>query len=151
PELQEEPRMRLLLMTRWPTGYTANRLHQAAAALGHRVLPVDPARLGATLRGPASPLLRGGKPVGSLHGAHLRPGGRAAEHGLFLLKVLECAGVPCLNGSASLGLLRPRALALAHLASLNVPVLRGATLRRVGELEGALALVGGLPAVLHAE
>ncbi|MEW5852440.1 MAG: hypothetical protein AB2A00_26875 [Myxococcota bacterium] len=143
--------MRLLLLTRRPTGYTARRLREAADGLGHRILALDPAGLGAHLGAGRPTLVRGNRPVPAVDGAHLRPGGRTAEHGLLLLRVLETAGVPCLNSTVALGQLRPRTLALAQLGLSRIPVLRGATVRRGRELEDAVAAAGGLPVVLHAE
>ncbi len=87
---------------------------------------------------------------GSPKGVFTRLGGTAPDVAFESLRMLEMAGVPCVNGSASLAACRDKASSCALLAGIGVPFPASVVLtpKDEGDFEWLSGLIKGPPWVL---
>ncbi len=113
---------------------------------------VDPAAVSMGLSGRDVILFRmtaSGKPEeGMPDGVYTRMGGSAPREALRVLRLLELAGVFCVNGSASLELGRDKAASSALFARNRIPHPRSAFVSSEGEMESAVSALRGPPWVV---
>jgi ribosomal protein S6--L-glutamate ligase len=140
--------MRLAVLSRRATLYSTHRFVAAAARLGHKAIVLDPLQCMPVLdtRGPAVYHKR--KRLDALDAVLPRIGSSITDHGLAVVRQFEFAGVYCANRAAALQAGRDKWLTLQLLVQQGIAVPPTAVVRNAADIPQALALVGGLPAVV---
>ncbi len=140
--------MRLVILSRSARIHSTARLVAAARAAGHTARVVDPLEVELGLAGPGPTLRwRGGRfPAADV--VIPRIGVSIHQYGLSVVKQLELAGVPVLNGAAAIEASRHRMRSLQLLSAAGLPVPRTVMASGPSGLAALVERVGGVPVLL---
>jgi ribosomal protein S6--L-glutamate ligase len=140
--------MRLVILSRSARIHSTARLVAAARAAGHTARVVDPLEVELGLAGPGPTLRwRGGRfPAADV--VIPRIGVSIHQYGLSVVKQLELAGIPVLNGAAAIEASRHRMRSLQLLSAAGLPVPRTVMASGPGGLSALVERVGGVPVLL---
>ena len=144
-------RVRLVILSRSARIHSTARLVAAARAAGHGARVVDPLDVELGLAGPGPTLRWRGGPFPAADVVIPRIGVSIHQYGLSVVKQLELAGIPVLNGAAAIEASRHKMRSLQLLSAAGLPVPRtvmasgprghggagGAGRRRAGPAQGA--------------
>jgi ribosomal protein S6--L-glutamate ligase len=140
--------MRLVILSRSARIHSTARLVAAARAAGHTARVVDPLEVELGLAAPGPTLRwRGGRfPAADV--VIPRIGVSIHQYGLSVVKQLELAGVPVLNGAAAIEASRHRMRSLQLLSAAGLPVPRTVMASGPRGLAALVERVGGVPVLL---
>ncbi len=140
--------MRLTILSRSAKLPTTRRLLEAARARGHEARVVDPleVEMGLGGRAPAVYWRRRRFPRTDVVVARIGPS--IHQYGLSVVKQLELAGLPVLNGAAAFAASRNKMRSLQVLAAGGVPVPRTVMASDPSGLKEMVRLVGGVPVLV---
>jgi ribosomal protein S6--L-glutamate ligase len=140
--------MRLVILSRSARIHSTARLVAAARAAGHTARVVDPLEVELGLAGPGPTLRwRGGRfPAADV--VIPRIGVSIHQYGLSVVKQLELAGIPVLNGAAAIEASRHRMRSLQLLSAAGLPVPRTVMASGPRGLAALVERVGGVPVLL---
>ncbi len=140
--------MRLVILSRSARIHSTARLVAAARAAGHSARVVDPLEVELGLAGPGPTLRwRGGRfPAADV--VIPRIGVSIHQYGLSVVKQLELAGIPVLNGAAAIEASRHRMRSLQLLSAAGLPVPRTVMASGPRGLAALVERVGGVPVLL---
>ncbi len=140
--------MKIIVLSRSARIHSTARLVAAARAAGHTARVVDPLDVELGL-GAAGPTLRWRG--GSFPAADVvipRIGVSIHQYGLSVVKQLELAGVPALNGAAAIEASRHKMRSLQLLSAAGLPVPRTVMASGPKGLAALVERVGGVPVLL---
>lgn len=140
--------MHLTLLSRGRDVPSTRRLVEAAKARGHRVAVLPPEGFALLLGGRQPGLLHEGKPCPKTDIVIPRFAAVRNTLGMAALDLHERRGIPSLNGSSAIGLVRSRALCLAALHAAGVPLPRTLLADSAESLTSLVARVGRGPVVV---
>lgn len=140
--------MRILILSRNPSLYSTSRVIHSARARGHEVSVIDPLEFQIVVAKGRPTLTVAGEKVPRWDVVVPRIGASITNYGLAVVRQLDLMGMPVLNDAAAIARSRDklRALQLLSRAGLDVPTTICA--RTPSGIDGALALVGGCPAIV---
>jgi ribosomal protein S6--L-glutamate ligase len=144
------PRLGVVILSRNRKLYSTRRLVEAAKALGHAPQVLDTLRCNMVL-GRARPriLYRGEELLATdVHVVIPRIGASITGYGLSVVNQLDMMGVPVLNAAVPIFRSRDKLRALQLLSRFGIDIPRTVMCRYRDEVEGAVALVGGLPCII---
>jgi ribosomal protein S6--L-glutamate ligase len=140
--------MRILVLSRNATLYSTSRLVLAARARGHEVRVADPLAFQIVVSRGEPTLLLGGEPIAAIDLVIPRIGASITNYGLAVVRQFDMMGVPVLNGAVSIARSRDKLRALQLLSRKNIDVPVTVCARTPSAVGGALARVGGTPAIV---
>lgn len=140
--------MRILVLSRNAALYSTSRIVLAARARGHEVHVADPLDFQIVVSRGKPTLLHNAAPVPRVDLVIPRIGASITNYGLAVVRQFDMMGVPVLNSAVSIARSRDklRALQLLTRSKIDVPITVCA--RNPAAIQGALALVGGTPAIV---
>ncbi len=140
--------MRLVILSRSARIHSTARLVAAARAAGHTARVVDPleVELGLAASGPTLRWRAGAFPAADV--VIPRIGVSIHQYGLSVVKQLELAGIPVLNGSAAIEASRHKMRSLQLLSAAGLAVPRTVMASGPRGLAALVERVGGVPVLL---
>jgi ribosomal protein S6--L-glutamate ligase len=142
--------VRLLILSRRSTLYATRRLLEAAAALGHEGVVVDPLECWLVC-GRREPAVYYGVSRHKVTGFDVvlpRIGSSSTDYGLAVVNQFDMLGVPVVNMAYAIGRSRDKLRSLQFLSRHDIDIPKTVMARGPGHLKTALEIVGGLPVVL---
>ena len=137
--------MRIVVLSRGEVVHSTRRLVEAVRSLGHVCEVVDPLALQLTLVGRRPGLYVGGRALPRPDVVLPRFAQSVNHYGAAVVRQLELAGVPVVNGAAALEVVRDKLRLMQLLASRGVPVPATLVGRGASALRRMAAEVGGFP------
>lgn len=140
--------LKIGLLTMRGVDYHPNRrLSQAAEAMGHEVVLIQPYRLSCRV-GPDGLSLEGPEEYSGLDVVLPRQGATLGNYSLVVIGQLELMGLALVNGRRAVSLASDKFLSLQELAARGLPVAKSVLISQPGQLEKAVRELGGYPLVL---
>jgi len=138
------------ILSRRRSLFSTRRLSAAATRLGHEAVVLDPMHCCLLLdRGHPDLTYRGVQSkLPKIDAVLPRIGASITAHGLAVVKQFEIIGVPVVNASQPIARSRDKLRCLQILSRSGVDIPRTVMMRHPGQIDAALAAVGGPPAVL---
>ncbi len=142
--------MRFLVLTRQPRLHSVRRLREACEKRGYAFDTMDVTKVGMVMHPRQPRLYYQGKEVDSHQYDVIIPriGTSVTETGCAVVRQFEAMGLPVINPSMAILRARDKLRSMQVLSRLDVDIPKSMVIRRVGDLDQALSLVGGTPCVL---
>ena len=142
--------MRILILSRRATLYSTRRLVDAAAALGHEAVVVDPLEcwLVCGRREPSVYYGASRRKVAGFDVVVPRIGSSITDYGLAVVNQFDMLGVPVINMAYAIARSRDKLRSLQFLTRHDIDIPKTVMARGPSHLRTALEVVGGPPVVL---
>jgi len=140
--------MNLAILSRRREIYSTKRLIEAAEALGHSVVILDPLKCHILLDRGVYRVYYRGHPVEGVDVVLPRIGASVTEYGLAVVRQFELMGVPVVNSSRSIAGSRDKLTCLQLMADQDVHIPKTYMCRSPRYTKHAISLVGGIPVIL---
>jgi ribosomal protein S6--L-glutamate ligase len=150
PKAAPAGRLGVVILSRNRKLYSTRRLVEAAKKLGHAPRVLDTLRCNMVLARDRPRILYRGEEIlaTDVHVAIPRIGASITGYGLSVVNQLDMMGVPVLNAAVPIQRSRDKLRALQLLSRFGIDIPRTVMCRYRDEVEGALAMVGGLPCII---
>lgn len=142
--------MRFLVLTRQPRLHSVRRLREACLRRGFEMETMDVTKVAMAMHPRRPRLYYQGQEVDAKQYDVIIPriGTSVTETGCAVVRQFEAMGLPVLNPSMAILRARDKLRSMQVLSRLDVDIPKSMIIRRVGDLDQALSLVGGVPCVL---
>lgn len=142
--------LKICILSRKRTLYTTRRLVEAARAMGHEVMLVDPLGCHLVVGYRFNTLYHrtGRKRLDNVDVVIPRIGASITEYGLATVNQFDMMGVPLINNSVPIARSRDKLRCLQLLSRHDIDIPRTVMARSPDQIERAIELVGGCPVVL---
>jgi ribosomal protein S6--L-glutamate ligase len=143
-------RLGVVILSRNRKLYSTRRLVEAAKALGHRPRVLDTLRCDMVVARDQARIVYRGEELAAddVHVVIPRIGASITGYGLAVVNQLDLMGVAVLNAAVPIARSRDKLRALQLLARFGIDIPRTVMCRFRDEVEGAVAMVGGLPCII---
>ena len=140
--------MRIFLLSRNRSNYTARRLTEVARARGHQLRLLDPMRCELALSGRQAEIYYGQKRLGRADLILPRIPHSITDYGLAVLGQFALKGIPSLNDAAGIALARNKLRCLQCLSAAGIEVPSTLMAGDAVDLKNMISLVGGAPVLV---
>lgn len=142
--------MRIAILSRKRTLYTTRRFIEAARALGHEPVVLDPMKCFLVLARRAPSIYYGAadRPLPRMDLVVPRIGASLTEHGLAVVNQFDMMGTPIVNNSQPIARSRDKLRCFQLLTRKNINIPRTVMAKEPHQIAAALEAVGGPPVVL---
>jgi ribosomal protein S6--L-glutamate ligase len=142
--------LRIAILSRKRTLYTTGRFIEAAHAMGHEPVVLDPMKCFLVLirRSPRIYYAAADRPLPPMDLVLPRIGASVTEHGLAVVNQFDMMGVPIVNNSQPIARSRDKLRCFQLLTRKNINIPRTVMAREPHQIGPALEAVGGPPVVL---
>jgi ribosomal protein S6--L-glutamate ligase len=142
--------LKICILSRKRSLYTTRRLLEAARALGHEALVVDPLACHLVVSHRFNTLYHksGRKRLDDVDVVIPRIGASITEYGLAAVNQFDMMGIPLVNNSLPIARSRDKLRCLQLLSRHDIDIPRTVMARSPDQIERAIDLVGGCPVVL---
>jgi ribosomal protein S6--L-glutamate ligase len=142
--------LRIAILSRKRTLYTTGRFIEAARAMGHEPVVLDPMKCFLVLvrRSPRIYYAAADRPLPPMDLVLPRIGASVTEHGLAVVNQFDMMGVPIVNNSQPIARSRDKLRCFQLLTRKNINIPRTVMAREPHQIGPALEAVGGPPVVL---
>ena len=142
--------MRIALLSRKRTLYTTRRFIEAARAMGHEPVVLDPMKCFLVLARRSPQIYYGAadRPLPPMELVVPRIGASMTEHGLAVVNQFDMMGVPIINNSQPIARSRDKLRCFQLLTRKDINIPRTVMAREPHQISAALEAVGGPPVVL---
>jgi ribosomal protein S6--L-glutamate ligase len=142
--------LRIAILSRKRTLYTTRRFIEAARALGHEPVVLDPMKCFLVLARRAPSIYYGAadRPLPRMDLVVPRIGASLTEHGLAVVNQFDMMGTPIVNNSQPIARSRDKLRCFQLLTRKNINIPRTVMAKEPHQIAAALEAVGGPPVVL---
>jgi ribosomal protein S6--L-glutamate ligase len=140
--------MHIVLLSKSARLYSTRRLMEAAAALGHDMLVVDPLECALVLGGDGPDVLFRGEPLRDIDVVLPRIGTNITEYGVAVVAQFGMMGIPVVNDASAIMRSRDKLRCLQLLARKGIDIPKTVIARNPKNIERAIEMVDGTPVIL---